>query len=157
MYASEQKSPLFEESQLCGAWVVYTVWLLICMGTDALPLVPWEPFFGQAFEQFLQGDRHPGGREDLLPLIRFAFQFMLVSSSTKYNPLRKGTINNRKKVVVVVGLWLETNNWFCGSWEHGNLLTWHQGSEAWCLGRVLASAIMNLQVCRYAGSKWWEG
>lgn len=56
--------------------------------------------------------------EGKIYLMRFPFHLILVSSCTEYNPLRRGTFKDRnKKVVVVVGLLLETNSWVCGSWE----------------------------------------
>jgi len=62
--------------------------------------------------------------------MRFAFQLILVSSCTKYNPLGKGTFKDRKQVVVVVGLLLATNSGVVAAEKVAWKPTRHQGSEA---------------------------
>lgn len=56
---------------------------------------------GQAYQPFLQENRHPSRRKYQLSLVIFAFQHMPASSCNKYKLMGKGTLKDRKKVVAV--------------------------------------------------------
>lgn len=154
------QSPSFEESQLSShrcerLWVVCTGWLLIVGQIKMLSLhSPAQLWSGQVFSNFSRNTSVLVERKLSCLWWDLASSYMIVLLH-QIQSIGKGDLQEQEEGG---GSGFMTENKQLGLWwlrgQHGHLLSGHQGSEVWCLGRVLKGTRMNPQVCRNAGSKW---